>query len=180
MNASNRLRAAVAAMPMFFSVASASAIEPPKDLAAAERWVVDSANCRADFLAGLQDRAFLDRLAQLGFVFQSDWQEGDLPEGQFTTPRAVTIFGAAATHFVYWGDSGAEFYARIAAAPEALAKTAGAVAVPTRLKKDFDERTLAVRFTHAAGNGGRLAPALFVRRAENGADSESGCRLFDG
>jgi hypothetical protein len=158
----------------------AIAAEPPRDLSAFEHWVADSVGCRADFLDGLQDRAFLDRLAALGVVFTNKWQEGDLPEGEFVTPQPIPIAGRQATHFRYWGDSGAEFYAIVAAAPEAVAKALDAKPVPQRLGKDFDKRTVAVRFTRRAKPDERLAPAIFVRRAEAGDASEVGCRTFDG
>lgn len=180
MNPNSRFVRSVSAPALLALALPAVAVEPLSDLAAVARWVADSASCRADFLVGLQDRKFLDRLAALGVVLQTDWQEGDVPEGEFTTPQPVRIAGQPAKHFRYWGDSGAEFYAIVAAAPDALAKDADAKPVPARLKKDFDERTVAMRFTRAARKGERLAPALFVRRGEKAGETEVGCRQFDG
>lgn len=158
----------------------AAAADPLPDFAAVEHWVTDSAACRVEFLDGLQDRKFLDRLTALGVVLQTDWQEGDIPEGEFTTPQPVRIAGQAATHFHYWGDSGAEFYATVTASPDVVAKALGAQPVPQKLRKDFDERTVGLRFVRAAKKGERLAPAVFVRRAESGDAIEVGCRMFDG
>lgn len=157
----------------------AFAVEPPADFAAVGRWVVDSANCNAEFLDGLQDRKFIERLKSLGITFQTDWQEGDIPEGEFTTPQPIRIAGQPATHFRYWGDSGAEFYAIVAAPAETVAKAADARPLAARWKNDFDARTVGLRFTRAP-EGETLAPAIFVRRAETGGDTEVGCRLFDG
>lgn len=158
----------------------AFAVEPLPDFAGVERWAIDSANCRAEFLEGLQDQKFIDRLKSLGVVFQTDWQEGDIPDGEFTTPRPIQIAGQPATHFHYWGDSGAEFYAVVAAPADAVAKAVDAKPVAARLKKDFDERTVGVRFTRAAKKDESLAPAIFVRRGEMSGETEVGCRLFDG
>lgn len=158
----------------------AFAVEPLHDFAAVERWAVDSANCHGEFLEGLQDQKFIDRLKSLGVVFQTDWQEGDIPEGEFTTPHPIQIAGQPATHFHYWGDSGAEFYAVVAAPADTVAKAVDAKPVAPRLKKDFDERTVGMRFARAAKKGESLAPAIFVRRAEKAGETEVGCRMFDG
>jgi hypothetical protein len=158
----------------------AIAVEPLRDFAAVERWAADSANCRIEFLDGLQDRKFIERLKSLGVVFQTDWEEGDIPEGEFTTPQPIQIAGQPATHFHYWGDSGAEFYAVVAAPADTVASAAEAKPVAARLKKDFDERTVGMRFARAAKKGESLAPAIFVRRAEKAGETEIGCRLFDG
>ncbi len=169
-----------AALPLLALAIPAIAVEALPDFAAVGHWVVDSANCRAEFLEGLQDQKFIDRLKALGIAFQTDWQEGDIPEGEFTTPQPVPVAGQPATHFHYWGDSGAEFYAVVAAPAEAVAKAVDAKPVAPRLKKDFDERTVGVRFTRAAKKGESLAPAIFVRRGEKSGETEVGCRLFDG
>lgn len=181
MNAKSRLlRRAAAALPLLALAIPAFAVEPLRDFAAFERWAVDSVNCRGDFLEAVQDRKFLDRLTALGVVQKTPWEEGDIPEGDLVAPQPVRIAGQPATRFKYWGDSGAEFYAIVAASPEALAKALDAQPVPQKLRKEFDERTVAVRFTRKTKADERLAPAVFVRRAENGDETEVGCRMFDG
>jgi hypothetical protein len=145
-----------------------------------QAWAADAASCKGNFLEGVQDRRFLDRLAKLGVVESPPWQEGDLPEGELVASQPVTVAGQPATHFKYWADSGAEFYAIVAASPETVAKALDLAPVPPKQRKDFDERTVAMRFARAPRKGERLAPALFVRRAESGSGSEVGCREFDG
>ena len=163
-----------------FAAPPARAVEPLPDLAAFDRWASDALNCRGDFLQGVQDRAFLDRLAALGVVETTPWQEGDIPEGELVAPRPIRVGGQPATRFKYWADSGSEFYAIVASPPAALAAALDAKSVPPALGKEFDARTVAVRFLRSAAKNARLAPAVFVRRAETGDASEVGCRTFDG
>jgi hypothetical protein len=166
-----------AALATFALAHPARAVEPLADLAAFERWATDAVNCRGDFLEGVQDRKFLDRLAALGVTEQTPWQEGDIPDGELVAQQPVRIAGQPATHFKYWADSGAEFYAIVAVPAETLATALDAKPVPPKLRKDFDERTVAVRFVRNAKE--RRAPAIFVRRAESGDRTEVGCRAFD-
>jgi len=158
----------------------ARAVEPLHDLAAFERWTSDALNCRGDFLQGVQDRAFLDRLAALGVVETTPWQEGDIPEGELVAPQPIRIGGQPATRFKYWADSGSEFYAIVASPPGVLAAALDAKPLAPRLRKAFDTRTVAVRVARSAAQDARHAPAVFVRRAETGDGSEVGCRTFDG
>jgi len=158
----------------------ASAVTPPPDLPTLGRWIAASLECKSDFLENLQNRAFLDRMKALGVALHGDWQEGDLPEGAFDLPQPITFAAQPVTHVDYWGDSGAEFYATVAAAADDVVKAVQAKPVPAKNRHDFDERTIAVRFTNFGRKGDRLPPAVFVRRAENGKGTEVGCRYFDG
>lgn len=168
------LLAAIACAP------AAHAVEPLHDLAAFERWAAASVECRGDFLEAVQSRAFLDGLAAIGVSEKSPWQEGDLPEGELVARTPVRIAGQPVTRFRYWGDSGSEFFAIVAAPAADIARALDVPALPQKLRGEFDERTVAARFARAAKKGERLAPALFVRRAESGDGSEVGCRRFDG
>jgi len=160
--------------------AAGSRVTPPADLATFERWVGASLDCKADFLEALQNRAYLERMKALGVKITSEWQEGDVPEGAFDLPQPVTFAGQPVTHIAYWGDSGAEFYGTVGASTDDVAKAVQAKPVPAKNRKDFDERTVAIRFVGGAAKGGRYAPAVFVRRAENGNGTEVGCHYFDG
>jgi len=155
-------------------------VTPPADLPALERWVASSLDCKADFLENLQNRAFLDRMQALGVKITGEWQEGDVPEGAFDLPQPVTFAGQPVTHIDYWGDSGAEFYGTVAASADDVAKAVQAKPVPAKNRKDFDARTVAIRFTSGGPKGERYPPAVFVRRAENGKGTEVGCHYFDG
>lgn len=158
----------------------ANAVTPPPDLPTLERWIAASLECKSDFLGNLQNRAFLDRMKALGVALHGDWQEGDLPEGAFDLPQPITFAAQPVMHVDYWGDSGAEFYATVSAAAEDVAKAVQAKPVAAKNRHDFDDRTIAVRFTAYGRKGDRLPPAVFVRRAENGKGTEVGCRYFDG
>jgi hypothetical protein len=163
---------------------SAAAVEPiPKplqDAAALEHWVIGSLDCKADFLEGLQNRAYIERLKALGVKLTTEWQEGDVPEGEFDLPKPVAFAGQSITHIHYWGDSGAEFYGTVTAAPEEVAKALQAKPVAAKNRHDFDERTIAARFVSPVPKGESHAPAVFVRRSEDGKQTEVGCRYFDG
>ena len=153
---------------------------PEHDLATFEHFVVDSLYCRTDFLAKAQTAAFWRQVKSLGVKVTTEWQKGDIPEGDFVLPNPILVGGQQATQIHYWGDSGAEFYARVAAPTEALVKAIGAKPVPKNRKKDFDEKTRGVIFTRAAHADERLAPAMFVRESDKPSVSEVGCRYFDG
>lgn len=179
-----RLACAVTVALALGSAAGAAAADPPppkplQDAAALERWVTGSLDCRADFLEGLQNRAYIERLKALGVKLTSEWQEGDIPEGEFDLPSPVTFAGQQVTHINYWADSGAEFYATVAAAPDDVAKTLDAKPLTAKNRHEFDERTVAVRFARSTPKGERHAPAVFVRRSEDGKQTEVGCRYFD-
>jgi len=166
-----------------FGCAAAAQPAPPPPLpdnAALERWVVASLDCQADFLEGLQNRIYIERLKTLGVKFTTEWQEGDIPDGEFDLPKPVTFAGQPVTHIHYWGDSGAEFYGVVAAPPADVAKALQATPVPVKNRHDFDDRTVAVRFARTKPKGESLAPAVFVRRSEDGKQVEVGCRYFDG
>jgi hypothetical protein len=160
--------------------AHAAKVAPPADLASLEHWVGASLDCKADFLQNLQNRAFLERMKALGVKITSEWQEGDVPEGAFDLPQPVTFAGLAVTHIDYWGDSGAEFYGTVTASTDDVAKAVQAKPVPAKNRPDFDERTVAIRFTGGGPKGEHYPPAVFVRRAENGKGTEVGCHYFDG
>jgi hypothetical protein len=167
----------------FAFVGGAVAAEPPppkplQDAAALERWVVRSLDCKADFLQGLQDRAYIERLKALGVKLTTDWQEGDAPDGEFDLPKPVTFAGQPITHINYWGDSGAEFYGTVSALPEDVATALQAKPVTAKNRHTFDDRTVAVRFAPVP-KGENVAPAVFVRRSETGKQTEVGCRYFD-
>lgn len=152
---------------------------PEHDLATFEHWVVDNLYCRADFMEQVQTPAFWRQVKTLGVKVTTDWQEGDTPEGDFVLPQPILIGGQQATQIRYWGDSGAEFYAKVAAPAETLVKALGAKPVPRNMKKDFDEKTKGVLFKGPA-RGDRLGPAIFVRDSDTPGVSEVGCRYFDG
>jgi hypothetical protein len=152
----------------------------PRDLAAFEHWVTDNLHCRADFMADVQNRQFLDRAKALGVTVNTDWVEGYTPEGDFILPRPILIGGQPATKIRYWGDSGAEFYAIVMTPADALAKELHTRPVPKRLKQEFDAQTVGVTFVGSAKGGERLAPAVFVRHSGLAGASEVGCRYFDG
>lgn len=178
------LRTSCATAVAFVFVAGATAAEPPapkplQDAAALERWVRGSLDCSADFLEGLQNRAYIERLKSLGVKLTTEWQEGDIPEGEFDLPKPVMFAGQPVAHVNYWADSGAEFYGSIAASPEDVAKALQANPVPAKKRRAFDERTVAVRFMPKP-KGESHAPAIFVRRSEDGKKTEAGCRYFDG
>jgi hypothetical protein len=155
--------------------------QPPEhDLATFEHWVVDNLYCRADFMEKVQTPAFWRQVKSLGVKVTTDWQEGDIPEGDFVLPQPITVGGQQATQIRYWGDSGAEFYAKVAARAETLVKALGAKPIPKSMKKDFDEKTKGVIFTRAAHADERLAPMMFVRESDTSGVSEVGCRYFDG
>lgn len=176
------LRAALllAAAAFCATIAPAQAREPLRDLAAFQRWVVENLGCSDDFMEQVQDRAFLDRAKALGVTVKTEWQEGDTPEGEFVLPTPILFGGKPATRIVYWGDSGAEFYAVLTAPPDVITQALKTRPVPAKLRKDFDDNIVGLRFTRAATHDERLAPAVFVRRTEDAGASEAGCRFFDG
>lgn len=150
------------------------------DLVTFERLMVDSLHCRADFLEKVQTPEFLRQVKALGVEVKTDWVEGDTPDGDFLLPKPILVGGQPATQIHYWGDSGAEIYAKVTAPAQALAKALGAKQIPERLKKEFDAKTVGAIFTRAAHADERLAPAIFVRESDTPGVSEVGCRYFDG
>jgi hypothetical protein len=163
-----------------WALAREPALPPEHDLAAFERWVVANLNCRADFMKQVQTPEFLRQVRNLGVKVETDWVEGDTPEGTFVLPKPILIAKFPVTDIHYWGDSGAEFYATVAASAETVAKALGTQPVPARLKKEFDEKTIGVTFKGPVHSHERLAPALFVRRSDARGASEVGCVYFDG
>ncbi|HZP67505.1 MAG TPA: hypothetical protein VFB32_14475 [Rudaea sp.] len=160
--------------------APAAAQEPTHDLAAFKHWVDDNLNCRRDFAEDVQTRSFLDAAKALGVKFETDWQEGDTPEGKFVLPSPVLVGGQPATEINYWADSGGEFYATVSAPPDAIAKALGANPVPEKLKNEFAGNVVAAKFIRAKPKGERIPPAIFVRQSEKPGITEVGCVFFDG
>lgn len=160
--------------------ASAAKPTPPKDPAAFAHFALDAPNCRSEFTDQVQDRAWLDALKSLGITLNSEWQEGDVPEGEFVLPAGIDFGGKKVTRLKYWADSGAEFYALVDAPPEAVAKALGTKPVPESERGDFAEPTFGFRAARAAAKDERRAPGIFVRKAQKGRGTEAGCRWFDG
>lgn len=171
---------AIPAVALLALAPAARAGEPPRDANALGQWALDSLHCRVEFVEQVQDRAFIDGVRKLGGKFDTEWVEGDLPEGELTLPAPVTMDGYPVTRIKYWADSGAEFYAFVAAPAADVAKALGAGPVPARDKDAFDDRTVGVKFTRKAKKDELLAPAIIVRKSETAGQTEVGCRYFDG
>jgi hypothetical protein len=153
---------------------------PEHDLATFKQWVTDNLYCRGDFMTQVQTPEFLRQVKALGVEVETSWQEGDTPDGDFVLPQPVQIAGYAATRIHYWGDSGAGFYAEVAAPADVLARALKTKPIPKRLNEEFESGTVGITFIRAVRSDERLAPAIYVRASDTPGVSEVGCRYFDG
>ena len=153
---------------------------PEHDLATFKQWVTDNLYCRGDFMTQVQTPEFLRQVKPLGVEVETSWQEGDTQDGDFILPKPVLIAGYAATRIHCWGDSGAGFYAEVAAPEDVLATALKTKPVPQRLNAEFESGTVGIVFIRAIRGDERLAPAIYVRASDTPGVSEVGCRYFDG